>query len=72
MIAITTGGTVEAMAISDGKLPTSGTGMGRIPRVDIDHGNTSLQGLVFDKLGKLSERPGVDYLAAPLTHPVSL
>lgn len=59
MIAITTGGTIEAMAISDGKLPTSGTGMGRIPRVDIDHGNTSLQGLVFDKLGKLSERPGV-------------
>jgi len=59
MIAITTGGTVEAMAISDGKLPTSRAGMGRIPRVDIDHGNTLLQSFVFDKPLELSERPGV-------------
>jgi len=59
MVAIRT---PELMFITDSNFITSTASLGSVSGVNVNHGYTSLIGLVFDELLKLSERPRMDNL----------
>lgn len=61
------------MAVSRTITATPRTGLRCVPGIDVDHRNSTLQGLVLDKLLKLPERPRVEISALffPWLHPFS-